>query len=117
METALQLKVEIANRIEAMLPKEKVIQQTLSFLNSCGWRLEIDESLISIPKEAQIYVRSRAFIRADSEEVFLGDHYEAVVLIGVETIGEHQRAKYVVLRMYFNLNGEYVSEDRYDKYC
>ncbi len=116
METALQLQEEIAKRIEAMLPKEKVIRQAQSFLDSCGWSLEIDESLVSIPKEAQICVRSRAFIKADAEDVYLGNHYEAVVLIGIESTGENQRAKYGVLRMYFNESGEFVSEDRYNKH-
>jgi hypothetical protein len=113
----LQRQEEITNHIDAILPKEKVIKRAQLFLDSCDWSLEIGASLVSIPKDTQICVRSRAFIKADAEDVFLGDHYEAVVLIGIESIGELQRAKHGVLRMYFNLDGEFVSEDRYNKYC
>jgi hypothetical protein len=108
---------EIIRHIEAILPREKVQQEARSFLETCGWSLEIGEKLISIPRETELGVRSRAFIRADAEDVFLEDHYEAVVIIGIESLGEHQRAKYGVLRMYFNLNGEFISEDRYNEYC
>jgi hypothetical protein len=112
----LQPQEQISLHIEAILPKEKVIRHAESFLDSCGWNLEVGESLVSIPKEAHLSVRSRAFIKADADDVFLDDHYEAVVLIGSESIGEHRRAKYCVLKMYFNLNGEFVSEDRHNKY-
>jgi hypothetical protein len=115
-ENALQAQEQITKQIEAMLPKAKVIQQAKSFLDLCGWNLEIDGGLISIPEHTEISVRSRAYIKADAEDVFLNDHYEAVILIGNERIGEHQRAKYGVLRMYFNLSGEFVSEDRYSRY-
>ena len=91
-------------------------QTNPSLLDRCGWELEIDESLTSIPRETPIGVRSRAFIKADAADIFLGDHYGAVVLLGIEAIGEYQRAKYGVLRMYFNAEGDFVSEDRDHRY-
>jgi len=114
--TALEAYEMVTEQIELILPKETVMGAAKSFLESCGWSLEIDEKLVSIPKGTEIYIRSRAYVKADAEDVFLGDHYEAVVLIGKVSIGKHKRAEYGLLRMYFNLNGEFVSQDRYDKY-
>lgn len=109
---SLQIAEGIVSQIESILSKEKVIEQAQSFLESCGWSLEINGELVSFPKQTDLSIRSRAFIKADSDNVFCDDHYEAVVLIG----GDSGRAKYGVLKMYFNLNGNFVSEDRYDKY-
>lgn len=49
-----------------------------------------------------------------SDYVLLDDHFEAVVHVG-EAEGL-RRAKYAVLRMYFNAEGKFVTEDRYDKF-
>jgi biotin synthase-like enzyme len=117
MENALQAHEQITNQIEAILPKEKVIQQAKSFLEGCGWKLEINSTMVSIPEDTELSIRSRAYIKADAEDVFLGDHYEAVVLLGIESIEEYKQAKYGVLRMYFNLEGRFVSEDRYNRYA
>jgi hypothetical protein len=105
---------EFSRLIDGILPREKVVQAAEAFLDSCGWRLEIDERIISIPKGTQLHVRSRAFIKADADGVFLDDHYEAVVLIGLVQRVKH--AKYGILRMYFNLKGQFISEDRYNNY-
>ncbi|HLL14003.1 MAG TPA: hypothetical protein VK388_02885 [Pyrinomonadaceae bacterium] len=103
--------------VEAALPVPSVLKQAAEFLSKCGWKLEIEETIIEIPKDTELIVRSRAFIKAEIEgQLFLDDHFEAVVLIGKVVIGEHIRAKYGVLRMYFNLEGHFVSEDRYNKY-
>jgi len=103
--------------LDTALSASSVLAQTRSFLESCGWKLEIDNHVIAIPKNVELVVRSRAFVKADLDEVFLGDHLEAVVLLGKEFIGENVCAQYGVLRMYFNLYGQFVSEDHYNKHA
>ena len=98
--------------IDVALPVERVIEQVRAFLESCGWHLELGKKVIKIPPGTELWLRSREFVRADSDDVFLGDHFEAVVLVG----REHGRAKYVVLRAYFDCDGHFVREDRYSKY-
>jgi hypothetical protein len=72
--------------------------------------------MILIPQNVDILVRSRAFIKADIEHaVFLDDHYEAVVLIGVDDQAPYH-AKYGILKLYFNMEGTFISEDRYSQY-
>ena len=99
-----------------MLPVQHVLEQAYAFLTECGWQLEIDEEFVSIPRDVELCVRSRAFIKADVGDVFLADHFEAVVLIGKEVIGRNIGATYGILRMYFNHEGHFESEDRYNKY-
>lgn len=106
---------EMIHLLDTALTASSVLAQTQTFLETCGWKLEIDDEVIEIPKDVEVVVRSRAFITADLDDVFLGDHFEAVVLLGHETVGENVRAQYGVLRMYFNLAGRFVSEDRYNK--
>jgi hypothetical protein len=102
--------------IETIIPREKVIQAAKDFLSTCEWSLEIDEAMILIPQDVNVVVRSRAFIKADIQHVvFLGDHYEAVVLIGVDDKKPHH-AQHGILKMYFNLEGQFISEDRYSQY-
>lgn len=109
--------LEMTKHVESALPVASVLKQAADFLARCGWELEIEEDVVEIPEDTELIVRSRAFIKADIEgQLFLDDHFEAVVLIGKVVLGENIRAKYGVLRMYFNLEGHFVSEDRYNKY-
>ena len=103
--------------LDTALSVSKVLEQAQAFLERCGWKLEIGSEVIEIPKNVELVVRSRAFVKADLKDVFIGDHFEAVVLLGEVLIYENVRAKFGVLRMYFNLDGQFVSEDRYDKYA
>jgi hypothetical protein len=112
------LHTELIRLVDGFLPVSSVLRQTNTFPARCDWKLEIEEDVIvEIPIDTEIIVRSRAFIKADIEEhIFLDDHFEAVVLLGKVMIGESIRAKYGVRRMYFNLEGQFVSEDIYNKY-
>lgn len=107
---------EMDRHIDALLPVSTVLQHAATFLSKCDWRLEIDGEIVEIPKNADLIVRSRAFIKADLDDVFLGDHLEAVVILGAEELQAHMCAKYGVLRIYFDLNGQFISEDRYNKF-
>lgn len=102
--------------LDIVLPISSILAHTRAFLESCGWKLEIDNEVIEIPKNVEVVVRSRAFIKAELDDVFLDDHFEAVVVVGKEDIGDNVCACYGVLRMYFNLDGQFVSEDRYNQY-
>lgn len=104
--------------VEAALPVTSVLKQAAAFLAKCGWKLEIEGVVVEIPTDTELIVRSRAFIKAELEgQIILDDHFEAVVLLGRVMIGENIRAKYGVVRMYFNLEGQFVTEDRYNKYA
>jgi hypothetical protein len=105
--------MNLSPEIERAISKEYVIKTTRSFLQDCRGKLEIDHKIIEIPQNVLIGMRSRAFIKADSSDVFWGDHFEAVVLIGEEIVGNNKCARYCILRFYFNLDGKMVSEDRY----
>lgn len=107
---------ELDRYIDDLLPASAVLRQAAAFLAECRRRLEIGEEVVEVPEDAELAVRSRAFIKADLDDVFLGDHLEAVVLLGREEIGDNARAKYAVLRMYFDLAGRFVSEDRCDRF-
>lgn len=110
--------LEIIKHVETALPVASVLKQAAAFLAKCGWKLEIEDVVVEIPTDTELIVRSRAFIKAELEgQIFLGDHFEAVVLLGKVMIGGNIRAQYGVLNMYFNLEGHFVSEDRYNKHA
>jgi len=53
-------------------------------LDECGWELEIEGSIITIPKGTDLQVQARAYILANAPDIFLGDHYEAVLLLACD---------------------------------
>jgi hypothetical protein len=83
---------------------QRMYPETASY-DYLGWELEIDGSRISIPRETPLSVRSRAFIKADAADVLIGDHYEAVVLLGRASIDDYQQAKYCVLKCFSMCKG------------
>jgi hypothetical protein len=106
----------LQHTIDMLLPVAHVRASAHAFLATCNWQLEIDEEMVTIPHDAELCVRSRAFVKADVGDVFLDDHFEAVVLIGKVQLGPNVGATYGVLRLYFNAAGQFISEDRYNKY-
>jgi hypothetical protein len=102
--------------IDTVLPVSSVLEQAATFLERCGCALEIEDEIINIPQDEELLVRSRASIKADTPGVFVGDPFEAVVLLGREVTGEYSHAKYGVIKMYFYLDGQFVSEDKHGKY-
>ncbi len=99
------------SQLDTLLPVEHVLRATREFLASCGWQLELDDETLNIPPESRLVVRSRAFIAAELDDVFIGDHLEAVVLIGVDD-SIPTLARYAQLKLYFTMDGKFVSEDR-----
>lgn len=107
---------QMTEQLDGEIPVASVVAQTQAFLERCGWKLEIDSEILEIPRDVELVVRSRAFVKAEQGDVFLGDHFEAVVLIGKRAVGENLCASHAVLKLYFNLEGQLISEDRYDRY-
>ncbi len=102
--------------IEKSIPIHKVTNDIKGFLDECGWEIEIDDNFIKIPRDAKIKIQTRAYIIADAPDIFIGDHFEAVVILGCEELGENWISKYGYIKMYYDLNGNFVSEDRYPPY-
>jgi len=46
---------------------------------------------------------------------FKRNHYEAVVIIGCEKTSDNWNAKFGYLKMYYDLEGHFISEDRFPK--
>ena len=102
--------------IDEIIPNQKVIEDASQFLNECNWKLEIEEKVLSIPKDVELRIQTKAYIQAIAPNIFLGNHYEAVVIIGCDIKSEHWIAKYGYLKMYYDLKGVFISEDRYHKF-
>ncbi len=56
---------EMIRHIDTELPVSSVLKQATTFLEQCGWALEIEDETINIPRDAELLVRSRALIEAD----------------------------------------------------
>src|SRR5206468_2547804 len=67
--------------LDAKIPVDAVLRATHRFLTAAGWVLEFDGQLIPIPREPEPAIISRAFIKAHAPDVFLDDHFEAVVAL------------------------------------
>lgn len=104
------------NQIEKTIPISKIMNDIKAFLEKCNWELEIGERLVKIPKNEELFVQTRAYILANAPDIFLGNHYESVVLLGYEELDDNIIPKYGYLRMYYDEEGHFISEDRYDKY-
>jgi hypothetical protein len=98
--------------LDAVIPAEKVIQVARQFLQSCSWSLELGDTVVDLPPDLELVLQSRAYVSAEAPDIFLGNHYEAVVLLGREIIGNNWVPLFGSLRLYFNLEGQFISEDR-----
>jgi hypothetical protein len=103
--------------IDTIIPIEKVIADTKRFLEECKWVLEIDEHIFELPHDLELVVQTRAFIKANAPDIFLGDHFEAVVLLGREIIDSNWIPIFGHLRLHYDLEGKFISEDRFHKYA
>ena len=99
--------------LDERIPSEAVLRAVHAFLDSAEWMLEFDDDITPIPRRPEPVILSRAFIKAHVADVFLGDHFEAVVALAPEKIGENIVARGGVLRLYFDRDGRFISEDRY----
>jgi hypothetical protein len=98
--------------LDERIPVEAVLAAAVRFLDSAGWELEFDGVVTPIPREPKPALVSRAFIKAHAPDVFLGDHFEAVVALAPERHGNNLSGRAGRLKLYFDLDGRFVSEDR-----
>ncbi|MEN9362480.1 MAG: hypothetical protein RL095_4015 [Verrucomicrobiota bacterium] len=99
--------------LDQSISESHILATVKAFLVSCQWQIEVNEKLISIPENCEIKVLTRAYISA-GEGVFLGDHFESVVILGSPP-DQPASAELGYLRLYFNLQGQFVSEDRWQQ--
>jgi hypothetical protein len=91
------------------LTKESVIDIATALLEGCEWSLELEANeLVSIPKNANLVVASRAYIEEDIEGYTWGNHYQARVLIEPSNDGV---PKYGTLGLYINTDGKLITHD------
>ncbi len=92
-----------------MISRKRVLIIAHTFLEECGWKLELEENtLVSIPSNVNLVVATRAYIEEDVLGYTWGNHYQAKVLIEPD---EHFTGKYGTLGLYINLEGQLISED------
>jgi hypothetical protein len=99
--------------LDETIPSEAVLRAVYAFLDSAEWTLEFNDGIVPIPRRPEPVLVSRAFIKAHVADVFLGDHFEAVVALAPEQVGENIVARGGLLKLYFDRDGHFVSEDRY----
>lgn len=99
--------------LDDKIPSHFVLRTVHEFLESAGWMLEFDNRMTVIPRQPEPAIISRAFIKAHAPDVFLGDHFEAVVALAPELVGRNLCARAGILKLYFDTEGKFVSEDRY----
>lgn len=99
--------------LDALFPEAVAEQALVEFLDEAGWRLEFDDvGILSVPQDPPPKLISRAFIAAHAPDVLLGDHFEAVFALAPEWVGENVRGRAGYLRLYFDAEGRFVTEDR-----
>lgn len=98
--------------VRASWSAEHICRVARDFLASCGWELEADDGFIRVPPDAEFEVYSTAIIVSNHG---FGDHVEAVVYLGAEQSPPNVWPVYGVLRLYLNLEGQMITEDRYSR--
>jgi len=62
--------MKINDFIDQVIPIDKVKMDVVLFLIGCKYQLEIDESFIILPKNIDLRVQTRAYIKADTPDIF-----------------------------------------------
>ncbi len=98
----------INEQLDMLISIERVLEGAKGCLESSGgvlWLVHPEKGRYeaTVPKEADLYVKFRAYIKEDLVEssAVSGDHYQAHVLIGQR----HSDAEYGTLILYFALDG------------
>lgn len=107
------LTTNLLAEFDEVIPPALIAKVTADFLDEADWSLEIEGSLLEVPKIPQPMLISRAFVAAHSPDVFLGDHYEAVVALDPRIVGESIVAQAGYLKFYFDSHGRFIAEDRF----
>jgi hypothetical protein len=102
-------------KIDKIIPIDKILSDAESLLKECGWIFEVGDKTIRLPIDLNLEVQTRAYVLANAPDIFLGNHYEAVILLGVEKNNENWIPKYGYLKLYYDESGKFISEDKYSK--
>jgi hypothetical protein len=99
--------------LDEKIPLDAVLAAAESVLTESSWSFESETGTVTIPRDPKPEVVSRAFVLAHAPDAFLGDHYEAIVALGPRVVGENLVPTAGQLKLYFDSNGHFVSEDFY----
>lgn len=110
---ALLRSAKTMRELDTIIPIEKIIRTAHDFLLECDWKLEINESLVCLPENLELVVQTRAYIEANAPDIFIGSHFEAIVFLGRSIVGNNWLPIHGYLKLYFDLEGNYISEDRF----
>lgn len=100
--------------LDKVIPEDAVLATSIEYLDQANWTLEFDGlGSLEVPKSPPPVVATRAFVKAHVNDIFLSDHFEAVVYLEPERIGQNVVPKSGALKLYFDLDGRFVSEDRF----
>ena len=106
--------------LDSTLSEARVLASVAAFLESQSWVVYRDEAPIDIPKGVELRLLSRQFVKADHGGVYMGDHLEADVMVGLKRRddAEHPEldelflsAEYCYMRLYFDLAGQLLSDE------
>jgi hypothetical protein len=65
--------------LDAVIPKAKVTKVASTFLEQVDFRIEIAGRRVIIPRDIELMLWTRAFIKQDDVTGSLGNHYEAAL--------------------------------------
>lgn len=80
------------------------------FLGDCGWALEIDDSIVAIPRDTELYFYSRAIVLSGHG---FGNVLQAVVFLGTARSGPNVYPALAMLRVYLSVEVTLITEDRH----
>ena len=95
--------------LDQAIPIERVLRDANAFLEECGWELEIGKATVQISKTTDFHVRSRMFIAAEDPQIALGDHWQALVMLGGDVTGAKWHPKHGYLKIHYSTRGEFIS--------
>ncbi len=105
---------EFNRLLDKIIPESKIMQDLRAFIkDECHYELEIDET-VYLNADTDYLLQTRAYIQAHTSEIFMNDHLEAVVYLGTEQDGDDILPLYGIMKMYYDLDGNFVSEDRFN---
>lgn len=93
---------DIQSALEQLLPESVVLMHCYRLLSKAHFQIEDHENIILMEEELDLQVYSRSYISGRPEEMYLGNHFEAVVVLGAEWINGLLNAKYGLMRLYFD---------------
>ena len=95
--------------LDQVIPISRVLRDTSAILKECDWELEIGKAVVQIPRTTDFHVRSRMFIGAEDPQISLGDHFQALVMLGGDLTDAKWHPRFGYLKIHYNMSGEFIS--------